>query len=148
MLWIDSEDTPGDTPMVMPVQESDVFNQTVQTQADTPNEQGAATPYGGNVLAFTDAVDQTVGGRVGPGNLLGWSDGVLSIRQRWQRLTGLVIQPPRTAELNASARYGFVGLNNHAGNLLAGTSQQEVGSFLPSLTDIARSYTHPGVSYE
>lgn len=139
MMWIDDEPIEGDPNNPGRTNTSDMFSATTQKQADFPYE-GNTTPYAYGVLPLHDAVDQTVGGIGTPGNLLGWSTGILSKLQRWKPLSGLVIMPPNTAQLQASMPYGNVGLDNRSQRLLLGTEMQEAGSLLPSAAQIAASY--------
>lgn len=141
MMWIDDEPIEGDPNNSGTTETQSIFADSVQMQADYPGE-NPVSPYAGNVKTYTEAVDQTVGGKGLTANLLGWSDGVLSVAQRWAKLTGLVIMPPKTAELRASVPYGNIGRDNSAQNLLLGTDYQETTSLLPDAATIARSYTH------
>ena len=120
-----------------------IFVDTVQVQADFPYENNVA-PYVAPPLSLSATVDQTIGGIGTPGTLLGFSDGMLSVAQKWMRLSGLVISPPKTAELRASQPYGNVGLNNRAQNLLLGTQYQAIPDLLPDAATIAKSYTSRG----
>lgn len=141
MLWIED----GPDSILPAVATSNLFDSTMATHSSPSYEKvrnDDITPL--PVLTLSETIHQTEGGLPGNGNMLGWSTGVLSIRQRWQKLSGVILMPPKTAELRAGTPYGRVGLNNRSQNLLLGTQLQEAGDLLPTAAQIAKSYTQPG----
>lgn len=146
MIWIEAEtsDASQDPKNYVKTLTSDMFDQTVQLHNAVAGSGPEPSPYDAGVQPYTETVDQTVGGVQTPGNLLGWSNGVLSRAQKWLGLGGMVLLPPRTAQLNAGTVYGKIGTSNASQNLLLGTEYQEVVSLLPDAATIARSYTHGG----
>lgn len=143
MIWIDDEDGGVDLDSHL-TQTSSMFDTTVQTHNDPAGTGPGPSPYDAGVVPYAEAIDQTVGGVQTPGNLLGYSTGLVSKFVKWARLNGQIILPPRTANLRLSQSYGKIGQSNAAQNLLLGTEYQEVNSLLPDAATIARSYTHGG----
>lgn len=145
MMWIEEQSTGDEDPQrFVQTATSNMFDQTEHVHNQVAGTGDAPSVYDAGVLPYTQAVDETVGGIQTPGNLLGWSDGVLSRAQKWLGLGGMVLLPPRTAMLQAGKVYGKIGTSNASQNLLLGTEYQEVSSLLPDAATIAASYTHGG----
>lgn len=142
MIWLDDTEDYGDPNNPGSRSTSNMFEETAQVQADYPGET-RITGMPASPLAYSDAVDIAAGGGPGTGKLLGFSTGYLNMRQKWQKFTGLMVAPPRTAELRIGSPYGQIGLDNRIQNLLLGTEYQETPSLLPTTAQIAASYVRP-----
>lgn len=100
--------------------------------------------WGPKSREINDYVEWDVGGKPGPVDNLGWNTGSSEGGfRRWLKFMGQVLIPANTAAINASQRYGTVGLDNRNQVLVAQYAQQN-STYLPSQQELEAQGIAPG----
>lgn len=131
-------------------------NTNVDTQVsnaiDTYNDQpdwdgmfGREQAIGQDVLPFTVAINESIGGQQTPADLLGYSTGIIPMSVSRGDFDGATIQPDQIDALYASQQYGDVGLSSRNETMVAGIMIQQ-NQYTPLDAEAALSFVMPGFS--
>ena len=133
-----NEDTNVDTQLSNAI---DAYND----QPDWDAINGRETAIGQDVLPFTVAINESVGGQQTPADLLGYSTGIVPMSVSRGDFNGETIQPAQIDALYASQQYGDVGLSNRNEVMVQGVMAQQ-NVYTPLDNEAALSFIMPGFS--
>lgn len=140
MIWIDPTYLPSDLDLSLAT-----INNPVNTDADFDGADGRNIDAG-QVLNFTDAIKEDVGGVMTPTDMLGWSTGLIPAGVKWQPFQGETLvgkDVPNSAVIFASEQYGDVGLSN-ANEVKVAQVAYQANVWTPTDQDNALTFITPG----
>ena len=140
MLWIDPTYLPSDLDLDLANK-----NSPVNTDADFSGDKGRNIDAG-QVLNFTDAINEDVGGVMTPTDMLGWSTGLIPSGVQYQPFRGETLvgkDVPNSAVIFASEQYGDVGLSN-ANEVKVAQVAYQANVWTPTDGDAAATFIMPG----
>ena len=131
-----NEDTNVDTQLSNAI---DAYND----QPDWDAVNGREEAIGQDVLPFTVAINESIGGQQTPADLLGYSTGIIPMSVSRGDFDGATIQPAQIDALYASQQYGDVGLSSRNETMVAGVMAQQ-NLYTPLDNEAALSFIMPG----
>ena len=131
-----NEDTNVDTQLSNAI---DAYND----QPDWDAVNGREEAIGQDVLPFTVAINESIGGQQTPADLLGYSTGIIPMSVSRGDFDGATIQPAQIDDLYASQQYGDVGLSSRNETMVAGVMAQQ-NLYTPLDNEAALSFIMPG----
>ena len=112
-------------------------------QPDWDAVYGREQAIGQDVLPFTVAINESIGGQQTPADLLGYSTGIIPMSVSRGDFDGATIQPAQIDALYASQQYGDVGLSSRNETMVAGIMAQQ-NIYTPLDNEAALSFIMPG----